>query len=115
MVVEITSVVSKGLNSYYDSLAVLGSKPQSDVDKLLVLSFLEEVLTEEMRFLITEKDYRTIEKALSCLYGNCLVPFPQYQGSSLFGTITDGSIISPRITEDSNIRFTEDDVTRFRS
>lgn len=115
MVVEITNVVSKGLNSYYDSLSVLGNRPQSDVDKLLVLSFLEEVLTEEMRFLITEKDYRTIEKALNCLYGSCLVPFPQYQGSSLFGTITDGSIISPRITEDSNIRFTEDDVTRFRS
>lgn len=112
---EITNVVSKGLNSYYDSLSVLGNRPQSDVDKLLVLSFLEEVLTEEMRFLITEKDYRTIEKALNCLYGNCLVPFPQYQGSPLFGTITDGGIVGPRITEDSNIRFTEDDVTRFRS
>lgn len=113
--VEITNLVAKGLDGYYDSLSVLGYKPQSDIEKLLILSFIEEMLTGEMRFLITEADYKAIDRALNCLYGSCLIPFPQYQGSTLFGTITDGSIISPRITEDSNIRFTEDDVTRFRS
>lgn len=112
--VEITDVVSKGLNSYYDSLAVLGSRPQSDINKLLILTFLEELLTEEMRFFITEDDYRTIEKAVNCLYGECLIPFPQYHGSSLFGTILSNNIISPRITEDNNIRHTEDANIRFR-
>lgn len=115
VVVEISNMVSKGINSYYDSLSVLGYRPYSDVQKILVLGFLEEVLTEEMRFLITEEDYRAIDKALNCLYGSCLIPFSAYQGSNLFGNMLSGNIISPRITEDSNLRFTEDNITRFRS
>ena len=112
---EITSLVSKGINSYYDSLSILGYRPQSDIEKLLVLSFIEKLLTGDMRALVTESDYRIIDRVMSCLYGSCLIPYQQYQGSNMFGVLLDGHMISPRITEDSNIRFTEDDITRFRS
>lgn len=112
--VDITKIVSKGINNYYDSLSILGYRPQSDIDKLIVLMFIEEVLTQDMRIFVTEEDYKVIDKALNCLYGDCLVPFPQYKAGKL-SSFTDGGIVSPRITEGSNIRVTEDNNVRFRS
>lgn len=114
---EILNDVAKSMDIYFNTLAQLGYKKQSDVDRLLVYSFFEELLTGEMRYFITESDYKLIEQALSCLYGSsCLVPYPEYiNDDSLFGHIESGGLISPRITEDSNIRFTEDDRVRFKA
>jgi len=115
--VEIINDVFNSIGTYFNALTQFGYKKQGDVDKLLVYSFIEEMLTGEMRFFVTEADYRLIEQALSCLYGSsCLIPYPQYANNDyLFGNIESGGLISPRITEDSNIRFTEDDRVRFKA
>ena len=117
MAVEIINDVFNSIGTYFNALTQFGYKKQGDVDKLLVYSFIEEMLTGEMRFFVTEADYRLIEQALSCLYGSsCLIPYPQYANNDyLFGNIESGGLISPRITEDSNIRFTEDDRVRFKA
>ena len=117
MAVEIINDVFNSVGTYFNALTQFGYKKQGDVDKLLVYSFIEEMLTGEMRFFVTEADYRLIEQALSCLYGSsCLIPYPQYANDDyLFGHIEGGGLISPRITEDSNIRFTEDDRVRFKA
>ena len=114
---EILNDVFKSVSIYFNTLIQLGYKKQTDVDKLLVYNFIEEMLTGEMRYFITEEDYRKIEQALSCLYGSsCLLPYPQYANDDyLFGHVESGGLISPRITEDSNIRFTEDDRVRFKA
>ena len=115
--VLILNNIYKSVTHYFDTLSVLGYKKQSDVDKLIVFNFIGELLTGEMRHLITESDYRKMEQALSCLYGtSCLIPYPEYVNSnSLFGTLTNGGIIITRITEDSNIRNTENDLIRFKA
>lgn len=112
---EILNDVAKSMDIYFNTLAQLGYKKQSDVSRLLVYSFFEELLTGEMRYFITESDYKLIEQALSCLYGSsCLVPYPEYiNDDSLFGHLGDSS--SPRITQDSNIRCTEDHILRFKA
>ena len=117
MAVEIINDVFNSVGTYFNALTQFGYKKQGDVDKLLVYSFIEEMLTGEMRFFVTEAHYRLIEQALSCLYGSsCLIPYPQYANDDyLFGHIEGGGLISPRITEDSNIRFTEDDRVRFKA
>ena len=117
MAVEIINDVFNSIGTYFNALTQFGYKKQGDVDKLLVYSFIEEMLTGEMRFFVTEADYRLLEQALSCLYGSsCLIPYPQYANDDyLFGHIESGGLISPRITEDSNIRFTEDDRVRFKA
>ena len=117
MAVEIINDVFNSIGTYFNALTQFGYKKQGDVDKLLVYSFIEEMLTGEMRFFVTEADYRLIEQALSCLYGSsCLIPYPQYANDDyLFGHIESGGLISLRITEDSNIRFTEDDRVRFKA
>ena len=114
---EILNGVFKSVSIYFNTLTQLGYKKQPDVEKLLVYNFIEEMLTGEMRYFITEEDYRKIEQALSCLYGSsCLLPYPQYANDDyLFGHVESGGLISPRITEDSNIRFTEDDRVRFKA
>ena len=109
---EITKLVSKSIDSYFQSLSVLGYRKQTDVDALIIYSFIEELLTGPMRVFITEDDYKAIGAALNCLQGTCLIPYQQYQGSSLFG---DFEVTAPRITEDNNIRVTEDNITRFVS
>lgn len=111
MAVEIINDVFNSMSFYFNALTQFGYKKQEDVNKLLIYNFIEELLTGDMRFFINEADYRLIEQALSCLYGSsCLMPYPQYANNdSLFGHIESGGLIIPRITEDSNLRFIEDD------
>lgn len=114
---KILNDVFKSVSTYFNTLAQLGYKKQTDVEKILVYNFIGEMLTGEMRYFITEEDYRKIEQALSCLYGSsCLLPYPQYANDDyLFGHVGSSGLINPRITEDSNIRLTEDDRIRFKN
>lgn len=90
MVVDIINNLFSAISSYFTSLSHFGYKKKSDVNNLLIYSFIEEMLTGRMREFITEDDYRYIEKALHCLYGStCFIPYPEYVGNSEI-TFTDG-------------------------
>lgn len=115
---EITDNVYSSVKSYFTALSQLGYKDYDSVYKLLVYTFIEEILTGAMRFFITEEDYRIIEEALSCIYGTtCLMPYPQYiNEDSLFGQMESIGYILPRITEDTdNIRVLESEGVRFKA
>lgn len=102
---NIDKVLSTSLDRYFVTLSQFGYKEYCSVIKLLVLSYIEEMLYNETWNPIPEKDYRDIDKALYCLYGNsCLIPYPEYiNNDSLFKKTT---IIGtyPRKTEDSILR-----------
>lgn len=117
MAVDVLNDVFKSISIYFNTLSQLGYKKQSDVDKLIIYAFIEEMLTGEMRIFVTEDDYRVIEQALTCLYGSsCLLPYPQYANNdSLFGHLESSGLITPRLAQDDNIRFTEDDRVRFKA
>ena len=113
---EILDNVFSSIESYFNALSYFGYKKNSDVNKLLIYNFLSEMLTGEMRYYITEEDYRNIEKALYCLYGtSCLIPYPKYiSDTNLFGKEPDVNSLEPRITEgDSILRFFEESL-RFK-
>ena len=114
---ELLNQVSESIGVYFNALTQFGYKKQSDVNKLLMYTFIEELLTGEMRYYITEEDYRLIERALSCLYGSsCLIPYPHYINNDyLFGHWGDNSLTSVRFTENNNVRFTENDLIRFKA
>lgn len=78
-------LVNTSLERYFNALSKLGYKSYSEVDKLLVLIFIQELLDSECKTFITEDDYRAINQALYCLYGSsCLIPYPEYKsGASL--------------------------------
>lgn len=109
MVVQILDDVFNAFTSYFNALSKFGYKKSSDVNKLLIYDFIQEILTGEMRYYITEEDYRKIEQALYCLYGSgCLIPYPKYiSDTTLFGVEESLDRIIPRISEDNNLRFVD--------
>lgn len=114
---DITNQVHNSIKTYFKDLTYFGYRKQGDVDKLLVYSFLEELLTEEMRYFIKEDDYKLISKALSCLYGSsCLIPYPQYiNDDTLFSRESKLKPV-PRVTEkDDDLRNTESEIIRIKA
>lgn len=108
---NVTNTANEALRRYFNALSKLGYKNYSDVAKLLVLLFIEELLTSEFSFYVTEEDYRSITNALYCIMGNnCLIDLPLYTTyDSLFHDNPNYlEYIRYRITEDSTIRNTED-------
>lgn len=73
------SLVNVSLKRYFDSLSILGYVNNKEVDKLIVLMFIQELLDGECKEYIEEYDYMIIHKVLYCLYGStCLIPYPEY-------------------------------------
>lgn len=103
---DLTNEVYLSLDKYFVSLSHLGYKTDTDVDKLLVFSFIEELLYGPLSEYITEDDYRDIDRALYCLYGSCLIPFPEYKSS--FTPTTNNTLKEYRVTETRDLRSTED-------
>lgn len=72
-------IVYNALQKYYKSLELKGYMPDSDVMKLLILSFYNDFVYNDYRGYITAEDYHIIEKALNCIFGStCLIPYPDY-------------------------------------
>lgn len=107
---EISNDAYESLVRYFSLLGHTGYKPYSQVNKLLVFLFIEELLTGDMAFYMTESDYNDINNALYCLYGICMIPFPDYKRAvkDIVKKVPDRYRISEtgilRISEDSNIR-----------
>lgn len=108
---EITKLSADAIQRYFTTLSQFGYKGQKDIDKLIVLLFIEELLTFDFAEFVTDKDYKIIMNALYCLYGStCLIDYPAiYNVDSLAYT---KAIYTPRFSEDSNIRYTQDSKLR---
>lgn len=96
---------SNAINNYMLSLSQLGYKSYCSVNKLLVFTFIEELLAK-YNFIITEDDYNTMANAINCLYGSCMIPFPNYANDTTEIPIFHYDYFS--ITEDNQMRFSED-------
>lgn len=72
---ELINEVSNALNRYFSILSHIGYKSYSEVDKLLVLTFMEELLCGPLSKFITEEDYRCIYSSIECLQGSCVIPY----------------------------------------
>lgn len=97
---------------YFSLLKHTGYIKDSQVLKLLVFSFITEMLYGPMAEYITEEDYNTITDALYCIYGSCMISYPDYKKavSGIIKRLPD----EYRITEDNVLRETEDDVLRVK-
>ena len=112
---ELLNLLNAALDNYFKALEQFGYKKESDVDKLLALTCIEELTSGEMKIFITEEDYRAIERAVYCLLGStCLMPYPSFVGDdNIWGTGDTKSII--RFTEDNNVRVSELGVIRAKA
>lgn len=98
-------IVYDALSRYYHALELKGYMSRCNSDKLLVLCFYKDFVSSDYRGLISEDDYRLLERALDCLYGtSCLIPYPDYlkMGKLYLGEMTE---MAQRIKalEDTNV------------
>ena len=105
--------IYNSLSHYFSALCKTGYYKQGDVNKLIVLIYLNTLLTEDFRGYVGEEDYTTIEKALNCLYGtSCLIPYPEFKkmGNLKLGDITE---MAQRIKniEDTPVVKVKEDIT----
>lgn len=72
-------ILYNSLFKYFDTLSSTGYVSYKDVDKLLLLTIIQEFIYNDFRGFITEDDYREIEKFLYRIFGtSCLIPYPNY-------------------------------------
>lgn len=110
---ELTNEVSNSLCNYFSLLSKTGYKPDVEVNSLLVFLFIEELLTGPIGEYITEEDYNNICKSLQCLYGSCMIPYPEYKNIPL--GITQNKLYKYRITEEDKLRTSEDNYLRMKA
>ena len=111
---NITALTSEAFARYFNSLSKLGYKSYSDVNKLLVLSVIEDILSGELFLFVTEDDYRSITNALYCIMGNtCLIDLPNYDTlDSIIHKYKNNT--SYRITEEDVLRISENNIFRIK-
>lgn len=112
---DITELTQESLSRYYNALEYVGYAKIKDSERLLVLAYIEEFLSDPtVIYYINDDDDRAIDRALACLYGsNCYISFPKCINGSAFNIIPEEGP-SPRITEDDIIRVTEPGDDRLR-
>lgn len=106
---KMLEISEEAIIRYFNILSKLGYKKYNDVNKLLILLFMEEFLSGEMSYYITQEDYRIIVNALYCLAGNsCMIDFPIF---ATYDTLIHSNTreFIPRITEIGVLRNTESD------
>lgn len=74
--VEITGNVFESLQRYFSTLTHTGYKSYDEVYRLIIYTFIEELINGPMSEFITDDDYGIIYKSLNCLYGSCTIPYP---------------------------------------
>lgn len=110
---ELTNDVYNSVNSYFSVLTHVGYKAYTEVDKLIIYCFLEELLSGPMAYYVTEEDYNIIMNSIECLYGTCLIPYPDYRRGV---DDTVNSVVEQyRITESGVLRGTENSELRVKS
>lgn len=110
---ELTDEVYNSVNSYFNTLSHTGYRPDIEVYKLIIFTFIEELLYGPLSQFITDEDYTTINSSLECLYGSCLMPYPNYKKS--FDPVIRRMLNSYRVTESGVLRVTTDPKLRIES
>lgn len=104
---EITNIALEALRRYYDSLSKFGYKKYNEVEKIIILLFLEELLSYNYFGFVTEEDYEVIIKSLYCISNDtCLIDFPSYASYDSLIRDYDSNLIL-RAAEDNTIRVSE--------
>lgn len=101
-------ILNESLDRYFNVLSKTGYVNSDNVDKLMLLIFLQEFLTE-CEYIITEEDYNLINSIINCLSdSSCLIPYRQFKQPSepLVGYINNVLI---RITEQDDERIVVQD------
>jgi len=95
------------IKRYFDVLGKTGYYPEGDVGKFIIYLYIIYLLEGELSDFVTDEDYRTIYKALVCLWGSsCLIPYPEWRRTAMKRRKYYGSM-GVRVSEEDESRSTE--------
>ena len=84
---------------YFTTLGNYGYKNYVEVKKLLFFIFIQE-LVNTTSIVISEEDYKYLERALYCIYGTtCLIPYPNYCNNFKHVHLGDIAELSARVSK----------------
>jgi len=108
---EIDTVIINGLDRYFNTLCNVGYVNDDKVNRLLLLIFINEMLSGDFSHYITDDDYQSILNVLYCL-GNCMIDMPSFKvfNDSIYN-VNNNENLSLRY-DDSLIRSTESYIIR---
>ncbi len=66
------------IQDYFNHLEKVGYMRYDNVFRLIVFLYIDEILHAYTLMDITEEDYNIINNTLQCLYGTCLLPYPEF-------------------------------------
>lgn len=66
------------LTRYFKRLSQVGYVPDNEVCLVIILDYITDIRNNN---LLSEEDNTIIDSALSCMYGNCLIPFTLCKGN----------------------------------
>ena len=114
---KIPEQLMQTIDNYYNILEQTGYYNYSSVCKILVLSFIDDLLNTEFNSFISEDDYKLIADILNCFTSfDCLIPYSEFTeyNNTIKGSVDEEesspvlSSYSNRITEDYNLRIAQD-------
>ena len=114
---KIPEQLMQTIDNYYNILEQTGYYNYSSVCKILVLSFIDDLLNTEFNSFISEDDYKLIADILNCFTSSdCLIPYSEFTEytnvtNSYIDKKDNPSVLasySNRITEDYNLRIAQD-------
>lgn len=111
---NLDKIAFQGVDNYFKALSVFGYKGYKEVEKLLVLLFIEDLIKGPLNIYIDECDYKAINNALYCLFGStCLIPYPEFITNYVQQGLAGIASSNPfRLTEDNELRFSENRMIR---
>lgn len=97
------------LSRYFHSLSKLGYMKFSKVKKLLLLTFIDDILQGRLGQLPSEDDIRLLSKWTDCIYRTCLADYPVISGLQFLPDSTDSLLAED---EDTSFKLTEKEEQR---
>lgn len=101
----------KGFVKYYNTLSKVGYIDKSHVNKLIIGSWVNKILSGDYGFIVNDDQYKLLSKLYLCIEGDCLVPYSTYCSDvtvnklPITGYVRITEVNSTnRMTEDNNLR-----------
>ena len=110
---KIDNLTTASLNRYYNRLRSCGSVPYDEVYRLIILSYIQEILDNRFITALTDEELQIVEKALNCLiYKSIIIDYRDIPTDDTMYKIQSGQF---RISEDSILRVMERGPLRMES
>lgn len=75
---DILTSLERGFEKYYNTVTKLGSVNINSVYKLIVATWINDVLMGRYDMMVDEEQYNILDNLYNCLEGDCLIPYGSY-------------------------------------